>query len=353
VTRHARSHVGGEPAEAPRYSRGDPGPAPAMNDALSASAHPTEGETDRANSIFQQPWWLDAVAPGRWAEVTCEEGGQVVARLPYVVRGRHGFKMLTQSSLTQTLGPWVDSSDAKPARAFAREQELLAELERRLPKAQVFSQQFSPLMLNALPFHWAGYRLEVGYTYRLHGIGSADGIWDGMRDNIRREIRKARKRVEVVEGLGVDRFHAVLSKTYERQNIPTPHSLAELEKLEAACAPRDAGAMLFARDDADRIHAVAWAVWDRNGAYYLLAGGEPDLRTSGAGSLLVWEAIMRASAVTDVFDFQGSMLQPVERFFRAFGSRQTPYLRVSRMSQVSRMLLATRPMWQRITAARR
>ena len=217
-----------------------------------------DDQTHGSNAIFQQPWWLDAVAPGQWGEVTCEEGGRVVARLPYVVRGRPRFRVLTQSSLTQTLGPWIEATDAKPVRAFAREQEILTELEARLPPAQAFQQQFSPLMLNALPFHWAGYRLEVGYTYRIEGLASTDTIWDRLRDNIRREVRKARKRVEVVENLGVDRFYDVLSQTYARQGIPTPHTLAELERLEAACARHDAGTMLFARDEADRIHAVAW-----------------------------------------------------------------------------------------------
>lgn len=312
-----------------------------------------DDQTHGSNAIFQQPWWLDAVAPGQWGEVTCEEGGRVVARLPYVVRGRPRFRVLTQSSLTQTLGPWIEATDAKPVRAFAREQEILTELEARLPPAQAFQQQFSPLMLNALPFHWAGYRLEVGYTYRIEGLASTDTIWDRLRDNIRREVRKARKRVEVVENLGVDRFYDVLSQTYARQGIPTPHTLAELERLEAACARHDAGTMLFARDEADRIHAVAWIVWDRSAAYYLLAGAEPTLRTSGAGSLLVWEAIVRAAAVTDVFDFHGSMLQPVERFVRAFGSRQTPYLRVTRTSPAARLALAARSASQRVVTLTR
>jgi hypothetical protein len=342
----AGAHAAGADARGQNGSAGDPSPAPVTG--ASHSRAVTPGETACANAIFQQPWWLDAVAPGQWGEVTCEQDGRVVARLPYVVRGRPRFRMLTQSSLMQTLGPWVEPSSAKPARALGREHELLAELERRLPPAHAFSQQFSPLMLNALPFHWAGYRLEVHYTYRLEGLDSEDVLWDGMRDNIRREIRKARKRVEVVDDLGVDCFHDVLSKTYARQDIPTPHSLAELARLEAACASRDAGAMLFARDDAGRVHAVAWVVWDRSAAYYLLAGGEPELRTSGAASLLAWDAIRRARAVTDVFDFHGSMLQPVERFFRAFGSRQTPYLSVTRMSPAARLALAARPAWQRI-----
>ncbi len=34
--------------------------------------------------LFQQPWWLDAVAPGAWDAVVAEHGGRVVGRLPYV-----------------------------------------------------------------------------------------------------------------------------------------------------------------------------------------------------------------------------------------------------------------------------
>jgi hypothetical protein len=325
---------------------------PPPNGAADTAVALPPGETDRANAIFQQPWWLDAVAPGRWGEVTCEEGGRVVARLPFVVRGRPRFRVLTQSGLMQTLGPWIEPSDAKPVKAFAREQELLGELEARLPPARGFAQQFSPVMKNALPFYWAGYRLGVQYTYRLEGLESEEAVWAGMRDSVRREIRKARKRVEVVEGLGVDQFHAVLSMTYARQGLPAPHSLAELERLEAACRSRGAGAMLFARDEAGRIHGVVWVVWDRCAAFYLLAGADPDLRQSGASSLLVWEAILRARAVTDVFDFHGSMLAPVERFVRGFGARQTPYLRVTRTDAPTSLALATRSALQRIATRR-
>jgi hypothetical protein len=312
---------------------------------------PDPGQTECADAIFQQPWWLDAVAPGHWAEVTCEHNGRTVARLPYVVRGRPQLRMLTQSTMTQTLGPWVERPSAE-LNALAREHELLAELEAALPPAQAFSQQFAPAMLNALPFRWAGYRIEVRYTYRLHGLRSTDGLWAGLRGNVRREIRKARKRVEVVEDPGVDRFHDVLSQTYARQGLPAPRSLAELERLHAACERRGAGVMLFARDDAGRVHGGVWVVWDRRAAYYLLAGADPDLRTSGASSLLVWEAIMRSREHTDVFDFHGSMLQPIERFFRAFGARQTPYLSVTRMAPAFRAALTARSALRRLAARR-
>jgi lipid II:glycine glycyltransferase (peptidoglycan interpeptide bridge formation enzyme) len=236
----------------------------------------------------------------------------------------------------------VERSDGKTAHALSEEHELLAALESALPEAHAFVQHFSPTMLNALPFYWAGYRLELQYTYRLEGLRSEQALWDGLRSNVRREIRKARRRVEVREDLPLDRFHAIWAKTFARQGLPTPVSLAELERLDAACAARGARAMLCALDEAARVHAVSYVVWDRHAAFYLIGGGDPELRTSGASSLLMWESIMRAREITDVFDFEGSMLKPVERFFRAFGGRQTPYVRVSRARAHVRAALALR-----------
>jgi lipid II:glycine glycyltransferase (peptidoglycan interpeptide bridge formation enzyme) len=309
---------------------------------MASEPQPPADQTTYANAIFQQPWWLDAVAPGHWGEVTVERNGRVVARLPYVVRRRRRLRILTMPPLTQTLGPWLERSAAKPANALSEEHELLAALEAALPAHDAFVQNFSPTVLNGLQFHWAGYRLELQYTYRLEGLGSEEALWDGLRGNIRREIRKARGRVEVREDIPLDRFYSIWAKTFARQGMRTPVSLAELERLDTACAARGSRAMLCGRDDAGRVHAVAYVVWDEHAAYYLIGGGDPELRTSGASSLLMWESILRARAVTDIFDFEGSMLQPVERFFRAFGSRQTPYLRVSRSRPHARAALALR-----------
>ena len=316
-------------------------------------SHVEASPTRCANAIFQQPWWLDAVAPGRWGPAVVQRDGRTVARLPYAVRGRGRWRMLTQPPLTQTLGPWVEPSEAKPGNALAREMELLTALEAALPPAEAFRQDFSPTMLNALPFFWAGYRIEARYTYRLEGLRSEEALWDGLRGNIRREIRKARKRVEIRDDLGLDRFHAVWAKTYSRQGLEPPHSLAQLDRLDAACATRGAREMLFASDDADRVHSATYVVWDEHAAYYLLGGSDPDLRTSGAASLLIWDAIMRARRVTDIFDFEGSMLEPLERFFRAFGARQAPYLSVSRASRLARAALAARAGWRRLRRSHR
>jgi len=298
--------------------------------------------------IFHQPWWLDAVSPGRWDAVTVERGGRVVARLPFTVRGPRSFRVLTQPPLTPFLGPWIaPEAGAKYARALSDQMELQARLEAGLPPAAAFHQSFASTTASALPFIWAGYRAELRYTYRLEDLSSEAALWDGLAGNIRREIRKARRRLRVCEGEDLDRFHAVWAKTFQRQGKAAPDRNG-LARLDAACGQRGARTMLFAYDDADRVHAVAYVVRDRCTAYYLMGGGDPQLRTSGASSLLLWEAIRRTRQVVPVFDFEGSMLAPVERFFRAFGGRQAPYLRVSRANRAAVAALAVRAGAQRL-----
>ena len=42
----------------------------------------------------------------------------------------------------------------------------------------------------------------------------------------------------------------------------------------------------------------------------------------------MWHAIQFAATVSRVVDFEGSMMEPVERFFRGFGAVQTPYFAI-------------------------
>src|SRR5260370_7073664 len=89
--------------------------------------------------------------------------------------------------------------------------------------------------------------------------------------------------------------------------------------------------MFFAEGPEGRIHAAVYIIWDDRSAYYLMGAADPELRNSGATSLLLWEAIQFAATVTRSFDFEGSMIESIERFFRAFGAKQKPYFHISRM----------------------
>ena len=290
------------------------------------------GVIAEVTSIFQQPWWLDAVAPGEWSAVEIRRGGELKARLPYVMEQRMGLTLLRQPQLTQSLGPWISPSEGKYATQLSHQKELYTELIKQLPAHDYFSQHFHYSVENWLPFYWEGFQQTTHYTYVIDDLSNLDHVWSEFQENIRREIRKASKRLRIHSEYGIDKFLDVNELTFSRQGLLLPYSRESVHRLDDACNSRSARKLFFAEDTSERIHAAAYIVWDERSAYYLMGGGDPELRTSGAMSLVLWEAIKFSHQVSRRFDFEGSIIEPIEHFFRAFGARQAPFFYVSRCS---------------------
>lgn len=295
--------------------------------------------TDSSNSIFQQPWWLNALAPNHWHEAIVEKNGEVIARLPYVVKKKYGLTILSKPPLTQTSGPWLKPSQAKYTNQLSEQKELMQELIEQLPDYDYFLSSFHYSITNWLPFFWKGFSQRTAYTYVLEDLSDLDIVWKGFRENIRREIRKAQKKVTVRSDLGIEKFIQINEMTYQRQGQTFPYPVQVIRDLDAACVQHNARQIFFAEDTDGRVHAAIYLVWDKHSAYYLMGGGDPELRSSGATSLLMWEAIKFAANVTNKFDFEGSMIEPIERFFRAFGAIQKPYFVVTRAGTTRMKLL--------------
>ena len=288
---------------------------------------------EQVNSIFEQPWWLDAVAPGQWEAAEIEKNGRIIARLPYIKTNRFGSRVISVPEYTQTLGYWIEDTGAKNAKRFARQKDIISELIQKLPKEYNADFYLDHTCDYLLPFKWNGYHLQVQYSYRLNDLKDIDALWRGLADNIRREIKKAQKIVIVKDDHPIDDLITLQKKTFERQGRKIKNSEL-LKQLDNALLEHNARKLLCAVDADGKIHAASYFVYDSNCCYYLIGGGDPELRTSGASSLLMWEGIKFASNVSRAFDFEGSMIEPIERFFRAFGGVPTPYWRVTKMNGI-------------------
>lgn len=307
-----------------------------------SGTEPDAGSIPWVNSVFEQPWWLDAVAPGSWSAAEVRRGSEVVARLPYMRRHGMGVEAIVQPPLTQTLGPWLATCEGKYPRRLEAEKRLLGSLIEQLPDFDLFRQCFTPALTNWLPFYWAGFEATVRYSYRIEDLVDLDRVRTDFQDHVRRAIRKARNTVEVRDDLPVEQLMALDARTYARQGRRPPVPGAVVRRLDAACAARGARRILSAVDARGRTHAVLYVVWDDRTLYALINARDPELQAFGANTLLYWEAIRHAAEVSTVFDFEGSMIEPIEHFVRGFGGRQTPYFCVSKAGLKARAALAAR-----------
>jgi hypothetical protein len=284
-------------------------------------------------TIFTKDWWLDSViGEDNWDVCLVEKDGVILATMPYIIKNKLGFKLCTMPALTQTLGPWFKPSVAKYTKQLSRQKGLMNQLIKQLPEFHYFSQNWHYSQINWLPFFWQGFQQTTKYTYVIEDLSDLDKVWNGFRENIRGDIRKASGRFNLVidDQSSIDDFFKLNKKVFVRQGQNQPFMRDFILNLDNACKKNHSSKIFIAVDKEGRHHAGVFLIWDKNSAYYLMGGGDPNLRNSGATSFCMWEAIKFSSTVTKKFDFEGSMIEPVERFFRAFGAKQKTYFTITK-----------------------
>lgn len=300
-------------------------------------------DTEKQIPIFSQAWWLDTVCgKDHWDVLLIEEKEKIQAALPLYIPRRG---IISMPSYTQTMGPWFapESGDTKYTKALGRRQALCKQLLDKLGAHSYFLQNFHYGITDWLPFYWEGYKQTTRYTYLLKGLQQPDLIWENMSPNIRRNITKAKEKhhITVRKGISIDEFLQIQEQTFGRQGIPNKSDTGTLVRLIRTCRQRGQGDLWGGYDEQGRLHAAAFIVWQESSAWYLAGGGNPALRSSGAHSLILWECIRYVSRFTNQFDFEGSMIPGVERFFREFGAIQTPFFTITKgkLSLVDRACL--------------
>jgi hypothetical protein len=273
--------------------------------------------------VFLQDWYLDACCQGgSWDAALLAREGVTIAAWPYFLKRKGPWRYVTMPPFVKWMGPWLRAPFRDERQVFRHYAQLLDQL----PTISAFKQSFSPQATNWLPFYWRSYRQTTRYTYDL-AIENLDAVYDGINRNMRRNIKKAESLLEVRQEENLDELYRLNRLSFARQGLRPPYSLDLLRKHDAALAAHEARASFFAVDAQERVHSAAYLIWDRHSAYYHLSGDDPALRASGAGPLLIWAAIRhtREKLGLSRFDFEGSMLAPVEAIRRQFGAMQTPY----------------------------
>lgn len=280
--------------------------------------------------LFMQDWYLDAVcADGAWDTAAVRKGNRVVGVLPYFIKKKGPWRYVAMPRLAKMMGPYLLPEYRTPR----REMPLLEELIDQLPRLAAFEQDFNYTATNWLPFYWRGFRQTTRYSYVLP-LAKVDKLRENLAPDYRNnKLPKAAGRVKVHTGNDLELFYRVHNRSYQRQGLEAPLSFDFLKHLDKVLTDRRAREIFWATDlKTGAVHSVAYLAWDKHSAYYLMAGDDPALRSSGAGILLAWEAIRYAKETLELstFDFAGSMIRPIERVRRQFGAVQRPYFRVQR-----------------------
>ncbi len=171
------------------------------------------------------------------------------------------------------------------------------------------------------PAIWKGMSYSVKYTYRLDLKRSKEDLWNNLHPNIRRKIEQTHEDGDyAVSHIKEDRnrvrdlFTAALKRTGGKWDDELLGSILSSEALQFST--------LYLQKD-----LVAAALHAGNGttAFYLFGSNDREKSGTKGGARVIWESILLAKEQGyQVYDFEGSMIEGVEYFFRSFGGTITP-----------------------------
>lgn len=288
--------------------------------------------------IFSLPWWLDIVCgKDNWDVILIEKGNEVIATFPYYFR-KHGmlnFYSIEMPILTQKLGPFIKYPLKQGYTSkLSFEKEVMQKIIDLLPKYDTFNVHFDYVFSNWLPFYWRGFQQTTRYTYLIKDLTSEDSIFNSFSSNKKTDIRKAEKNAIVKYDLDCEKFIefyiAALKK--KGQNLAYPKAI--LRELILKAYLKKNGRIIYSVgvNNPDQILGAIFFVWDYKSVYSLVTAFDISHNNIASSSLLFYQIMKDFKNSGLIFDFEGSMVEQIERSYNKFGTIQVPYFRISKIN---------------------
>jgi len=270
-------------------------------------------------TIFHTSKWLRTLDERTEFWVLKNSNNVELAGIAFLRKRRYGLKIITHPVLSPYGGILINKKifvDSSKTKAHSNVKKIILEVLNNLKaKANVIVMELPKNYNDFHPFIWEGFDIKVHHSYILKK-DKEDVLWKNMDSKRRNDIKRAiRDGISISVDSDKETLKKMVLKTFSRQNMQ--YSISNIDKVFEATD----NVKTFTAYKGDLPVAAACIVWDKKSAYYILGGYDPDNRHSGAQALALWKAILFTfnELNLEFFDFEGSTVPNIERFFRDFG----------------------------------
>ena len=291
--------------------------------------------------VFGSKKWLSAYGDDLTYIGIYKDEHQMIGGFYFLKTKKYGFNFLKLPPYTPHCGLFYssDSKNQSSVNNFSKEivTEVCSYISQQNAALTVLA--FPSVVTDMQPFIWEKYKVIPNYTYRISLQKTIEEIKSNFDSKNRNVINKAIKEEVQVTANALkkeelyDFFINSLSTT--GANIYTK----ELKNIFLRFSDNTNSFSLEARKN-NELLGVVFCVYDHTTCYYLLGGVNKAAGVNGVNNLLVQQSIEKAKELgCKIFDFEGSMLKGVEKFFRSFGPDLVPYYTINKASLPIEMLL--------------
>jgi hypothetical protein len=291
--------------------------------------------------VFAGKKWLSVYGKALTLIGIYKDEHQLIGGFYFLNTKKYGFTFLKLPPYTPHCGLFFTSDSKNNASVNNFSKEIMNEV------CDFFTAQKSALTVLAFPsaiidfqpFIWNKYKVIPNYTYRIDLQRTMEDIKSNFDSKNRNVINKAiKEEVMVTENalakeelfqFFINSLNTTDANVYEE----------ELKNIFTVFSDESNSFSVVAKKE-DTLLGVVFCVFDKNTCYYLLGGVNKKSGLQGVNNLLVQKSIEKAQSLgCSTFDFEGSMLKGVEKFFRSFGPELVPYFTVNKASLPLEILL--------------
>jgi hypothetical protein len=285
-----------------------------------------------ALGFFSSAEWLGVYGDKLTAVGIYNDGGNLKGGFFHYKSTKAGLHILKLPPYSPHCGLFLRPDGTNPSTLLGFQKECIEAVASYLLKYRAALKMLSfPVGTEYMhPFLWNKFKVAPAFTYRFDLTRSIEQIRGGYDPKNRNTIAKAAKEHTVVR---VNEEPADTLIEFFKSTLGASGANVypvELTNILRTFVSSPQG-ITFSVRKGDTLLGAVFCVRDAAYCYYLLGGSRRGEGAGGVNALLVDRAIGFArEAGCTIFDFEGSMIPGVEKFFRGFGPQLTPYYSVYR-----------------------
>lgn len=293
-----------------------------------------------SGTIFNTPEWIGNFQSNVQIYGIYDDDGQLLGGFHLCIERFFFFRHIKNPPFTPNCGLFFSNIAKNKSKKSSFEKNIILLLYKFIKDKRpgITTIGFPSQVIDMQHFYWANFKVVPNYTYQINLKQDVEEIFASFSPERRNDIKKAqRDHLETSEITDYSVIKELVIKTFDRQKESIHMGILD-NILFRFANPSNSVAIIVSKDN--KVIAGIFCVFDQSSFYYLLGGYDSLNRHSGAVALAIWEAIKKAKASgAFIFDFEGSMIPNVEKFFRDFGGNLVPYFTINKALLPAEFLL--------------
>jgi hypothetical protein len=258
-------------------------------------------------------WFLDTVSE-YWDGLVM---GDYEAVFPLTWNEKFGIKYLYQPYFCQQLGVFSRSKDPEY---------LLKDFLKEIPD------EFKFVEINTNAGREAkGFKYSNRITHHLNLNRSINEIRAGYSENVKRSLKKAEENSLYTSDYIKPEDLVELFKNNLGEKVKmSERQYAKGLRLMYECIHKGLGILVGVYDDANQLSGGCFFIRSHHKLIYLFPASDRASRKKGTMQFLMDTMFEQYANSRMLFDFEGSMIPSISRFYQSFGAKQVSYFRVMR-----------------------